>query len=386
MTSAARLNHNRTVLESVEEAGMRRPWRPLVAAVLSVFVIPAIARAQTLIVRNAPANAPIEVTLNAAVVGKATGDAAGDARIPVTLLPTREELEVSVHLAVDSCGDLRRIVLAERTTVVPPPAVGCDRRDVPGTFVMRRITTLVIDVAKTEPAVLISQGPPPASWLRDDARMGRLIDATAPGLTLSGGVSFLGFRDIVGVNCGNVAPCKATDYRPSFSVGATYWLKRGLAADVVYMRSGGTTAAASDEDFRFDSEFETEVITIGSTFGVPVTKVRPYGRLAFAYHIAKNSVTQTLDDTTVTIDGVEVVIPSVTSTFIHRSGGWGVLGGAGIEFWWKPPFGIYVEAGLTKLMSKDLDGGQTEFDDRMTFLLAGGRIYLGRIFTGNFLR
>jgi hypothetical protein len=54
--------------------------------------------------------------------------------------------------------------------------------------------------------------------------------------------------------------------------------------------------------------------------------------------------------------------------------------------WWKPPFAFYVEAGMAKLKGTDLDRGQSELDDRMTFLLAGGRIYLGRIFTGNFLR
>jgi len=366
---------------------MGRLWRPLfLAAVLSVIVSPAIARAQTIIVRNAPASAPIEITLNATVAGKAAADAAGDARIPTNLLPGREETEIVVHLAVDSCGEIRRIVLAERTMVVPAPGVGCDRKDVAGAFVLRRVTTLVIDVSKADPAVLISQGPPPASWLRSDARMGRLVDATAPGLTVSGGVSFLGFRDVVGVNCGDVAPCKATDYRPNFSLGANYWIRRGLAAEVSYMRSGETTSDGAEADFRFGSGFKTEVFTIGSYFGVPVGRLRGYGRLSFAYYEGTNTVTQTIDESKLTIDGIETTIPATTDTLVHRTGGWGVLFGGGFEFWWKPPFAIYAEAGMVKLKGTDLDGGQAEMDDRMTFVLAGGRVYLGRIFTGKFLR
>jgi hypothetical protein len=129
----AGLNHNRTVVAFVEVARMRRLWRPLVlAAVLSVIVGPAVARAQTVIVRNAPAGAPLEVTLNATVAGKATADQAGDGRIATSLFPGREVSEIVVHLAVDACGELRRIVLAERTMVVPAPGVGCDRRDVSG--------------------------------------------------------------------------------------------------------------------------------------------------------------------------------------------------------------------------------------------------------------
>ena len=65
---------------------MLKPWRPLViAAALTGTLGARPAAAQTVIVRNAPAGAPVELAFDAATVATGTADAEGQATLLLNL-------------------------------------------------------------------------------------------------------------------------------------------------------------------------------------------------------------------------------------------------------------------------------------------------------------
>ena len=368
---------------------MSHLWRPVaLAAALSVSALAGFAEAQTFVVRGVPAGETVEVVMAGTAVGTASATQAGDAHVATPTLTSREVPEVVVHIAADTCGTTHRLVLSDRSGIQPPPGVGCNRADINGLFVIRRATTVVIDLGRPSPNVLISQGPAPVQWTNPNREV---VNPTGLGLTLSGGLSFVGFRDVVGHLCGDVAPCTASDYHPNYSLGARYWVTRNLAADVGFVQSGKTRSegsGVSHANFDFKSSFETRVLSLAVAFGGPVNNaVRIYGRAGANFHDAVTTNVETTEEQVVILpDDSLVTLKGGTNTLVHRTRGWSFLLGAGFEVFPRAPFGFFIEGAVAPLKGHDADGGEAEIDDRTTMLLAGGRIYLGRIFSGRLLR
>src|SRR5512142_973909 len=129
---------------------MIESWRPLVlAAALSVSAGMGVATAQTVIVKNAPSGLAIQLVLNSATVGTARADTSGNATIAAKLPAT---IDTDVHIFVDLCGTSRRILFIERGLQPQGAAPGCDRREIVGWFLLRPITSMLVD-AGTNPTV-----------------------------------------------------------------------------------------------------------------------------------------------------------------------------------------------------------------------------------------
>jgi hypothetical protein len=341
-----------------------------------------VANAQTIVVKNAPPAATVEIALNGATIGTGKVNDKGEGRVVADAFAKKDTRETSAQLYVDACPDLQRFGFVERSLLPPPAAVGCQRHEVGGFFVLRPTTTLVVDVGGTYPVALISQGRVPRQWTSSNAPLSGIAQSWTTGLRLFGGVSFISFNNDFKVTCGeDVAPCRAVDFKPRYTFGAAYWVTEHYGGEVSYMKSGKTTTDGSGQSFRFNSVLEADIISITANAGTSGDKRgRLYARGGLNYHQAVLTNTQTNDDREITVDGVTQVIKGGTEVFKVRTGGWGWIAGGGIEYWWKPQLGLYGDFGLASLKGHDLDGGEAKADDLGTFLVGGVRIRIGRFF------
>ncbi len=360
---------------------MRVPWRPLaLAAAINVTVGVGVLAAQTVIVTKAPPGAAVELALDAEKIATATAAADGSATLAVNLPEHGGKSETDVHIYVDSCGDLRRVVLVEPGMEVLRPGDDCTRREVPGLFVMRKATSFLIDLRDPAPTVRLRQGPVPAEWLTQEPEQLRAAKTTvlAPkGFMLSGGLGFVKFRDARALACGDVASCTGKSYPFAYTAGVTYWVTRYLGVDASWMKPRDLTAEAAESTYSFSSALHTNLLAVTAKVGVPVGRARLYGEGGGTYHRTTSSTTETVSDYTVTVDEVTQTITGGTQSFGLRTSGWGWLFGGGMEIWATPRVAIYVEGGRTKLTGKDKDGGEGLIDDRVTFVMMGVRVRLG---------
>jgi len=361
---------------------MMEPWRPLaLLAAFTVAVSVGVGTAQTVIVKNAPPGSPIELVLNAATIGSAVAAPAGEATLAVDLSKHVGRSETDANVYVDVCGNLRRVLLVERGLQPPPQGENCSRREIPGLFLVRGVTTMVVDVAGAIPMMWLRQGPVPPEWLvqgQDRPSEAKPWGPLPAGLVLFGGGGFAKFSDAVALACGTVSPCTGNDSRVTYAVGAAYWFTRFLAAEATYVKPANVTANGSGDTFRFDSSLDARVLTVTGMVGVPLGPVRLYGQAGANYHRATSSTTETIDDVTVTLDDVTETIPGGTQTFEMKTAGWGWLFGGGLEAWVVPSLAIYAEAGRAALKGAARDGGEGAIDDRVTFMLIGARVHIGR--------
>jgi hypothetical protein len=360
---------------------MREPWRPLLlAAAITVTVGVASATAQTVIVKNAPPGSPIELVLNTATVGSGTANATGDATLVVKAPPTATAAESSAHVWVDACDKMRRVFLVEPGLQPPPPEPGCTRSEIAGLFVMRRITTFVVDVGGVAPALWLKQGAPPAEWLRQAAAGTPLKPRRRlpTGLVVFGGGSYSKLRDAAVLACGNVTACTSADLRPAYAAGVDYWITRFIAAEASYMKPLRVTASGAGDTFNFDSFFDARVVTLAGKVGVPIGAVRFYGKVGANYHRATTSTTETINDIVITVGDTTQTVLGGTQTIELKTSGLGWLFGGGLEGWVTPGVAIYLEGGRTQLKGNNLNGGEGSINDRMTYFLAGLRVHIGR--------
>lgn len=357
-----------------------QPWRRLtLAAALNVTVGVGVASAQTVIVKNAPPGSTVELVMNADTVGSATVSPGGDAKLSMKLSGSAGETGTDVRILVDVCANLRRVLLVERG--LQPPPQDCSRREIVGVFVLRRVTSLVVDVAGPNPMVWLRQGPVPREWLGEGSALparASVWRSSATGLALFGGLDFARFSHAVATSCGNVEQCAGTRPLGSFTVGAAYWFTRYLAAEASYLKLGSVTVNGSGGTFRFNSSLDAQVLNVVGKVGAPIGGARIYGLGGANYHRATLSTNQTIDDVTLIVDDVEVTLPGGTQKFQLRTGGWGWLFGGGLEIWVARPLAVYAEAGYVALKGSDRDGGEGSINERVTYILAGARVHLGR--------
>lgn len=312
------------------------------------------ASAQTVMVRSATAGAPVELTMNGGAAVTATADSAGDATLAV---PARTA-EDDVQMHVDVCGNLVRVLIVSRGVQPTAPGPNCARTDFPSTFVMRAVTTFVVDISEQSAVVHLSQGPPPTEWVsRGPAMHGKISWSTpSTGLALSAGVGISTFSDWVTVACGTATPCDSSDLGGTVTLGAEYWIKQFVAAQIGYLKPADVTATGGDA-FTFDSRQQTRILFIGAKAGAITGPVRIYGQGGLNHHEATTTHTETID--------------TVTTTLAQKNTGWSWFAGGGAEAWISRFVGIYGELQIVKLSAKPEGGGEGGVNDRATFFIFG---------------
>ncbi len=352
---------------------MMNPLRLLsVAAALVLTAGSGTAAAQTLYVRRVPVGSTVDLVVNTTKAGSATADAGGDVRIPFDLPALTKKNEIDARVYVDTCGEARRVLIAERDVAPLPPEESCTRQELIGVFLVRRISSLVVNVANPVATLLLRQG---SYSLR--ARGPR---RQAPqGLVVFGGGVRAKYTDAVSFGCANVPVCEGNDAGFGYTAGAEYWFGRYIAAEGSYFKPPELTIVGSSTGFRFNSALDPHLVTVAGKVGVPIGPVRLYGRAGFNYHRAESATTQHTDEFSTTDEnGVVTITPASDETVNATSKGWGWLFGGGMEVWVAPRFALYAEAGSTGIKGDTGVATQGQIDNRLMSATVGVRISLGR--------
>jgi hypothetical protein len=342
---------------------MTRLWRLLaVAAALNLTMGAALAAAQSVMVRHAPPATAVEIVLNDAVVATGTTNETGDATVEFKL-PDPGELDAGV--SVDVCDKSRRVLIVDRNKRAPGTPAGCDRREISGIFWVRRINTLVVDLAGLQPSMLLIKGSytAPAPVAEGQEEVSTPMRQAPTGLSLFGGGGFGKFRDAHAVACGNVNPCGGHDGGLGYAFGGTVWLTRFLGAEGGYLKPRNVTANGGDT-FKFNSSLDVDVFTVAAMGAIPAGPARIYGLIGGNFHESTLSSSETID-------------PS-TQTFLQSTHGWGLLYGGGTEIWVTSKVAIYGELSIAKMHAKAEDKGEGLFDDQLRFIGVGVKIRLTR--------
>jgi hypothetical protein len=345
-------------------------WRRLMilAAAFHVTLGVDTARAQTVLVRNAPPDSSIEVVLNTAPVGTSKTGAAGVAVVDVNLQKTVNKTETDAQIFVDVCPTVRRVLIVERALTPAASDAGCTRRDMGGLFLIKQISTVVIDFGGTGPSLLLRQGrvslAPPRSW-----------DGGRTGLMLFGGGGLTSMSNVESIACGNTTDCSGGGWDFGYTAGVEYWFMPYVAAEGSYVRAADAKVSGSGNGFRFSNVLEAHVATVAGKVGVPAGRMRFYGQVGANYSRALFDTNQTVDPRTTTVDGVTV--PGGTVTNHVETRGWGYFFGGGAEVWFSGSFAVFGQYGRTAIKGSAIDDAEGIADERMTSLFVGARVRLG---------
>jgi opacity protein-like surface antigen len=281
-------------------------------------------------------------------------------------------MDATVH--VDTCENLRRVLVVERGKPAAVPEVGCTRRDVLGLFLVKTVSNVVVN----------TEGPNPTVWLRQGSVDLRPRGPGGPwsemptGLVAFGGAGIGKYRDQLFLLCGNVSPCQGSNTRTTFSLGGTFWLSRYIGAEGAYVQPADVNVSGTGSNFHFTSKLEAHFFTINGKIGVPAGHARIYGQAGTNYHSASQTTTQTNDDVQLTINGVATTVPGGTQKIEIKTGGWGWQFGGGLEIWIKKSIGIYGEVARTRIKGDSVEGPQGKMSDYITTILGGMRFKIGK--------
>jgi hypothetical protein len=353
---------------------MRKAWPLVAAAVFGVIAQASLASAQTVIARKVPPGSTVELVLNETKVGTATPDAAGDARVSFKVQDSsgKNEMDATVH--VDTCDNIRRVVVVERGKSAAVPEVGCTRKDVLGLFLVKPVSNIVVNTEGPNPTVWLRQG---SVDLRPRGPGGRWTDMPT-GLVVFGGGGIGKYRDQVAFACGNVSSCNGSDSRITYALGGTLWLSRYIGAEGAYVQPADVKATGTGSNYRFNSKLEAHFFSASGKVGIPAGRARIYGQAGTNYHRGSMSTNQTNDDRQLTINGVATTVPGGTQNIKIRTGGWGWQFGGGLEIWMKKSVGIYGEFGRTRIKGDSVEGPEGDLSDYVTTILAGMRFKIGK--------
>lgn len=354
-------------------------WLLTCVVALSVTVGVGAAAAQTVIVRNAHPGSTIELQMNAEPVRSTTADTNGDATLAVGVPAGTSESDV--RFFVDVCSTLVHVQLV-KPGAQPPAAAACSRNEIFGVFVMRPVTTFVVDLEGAVASIHVTQGPAPLEWLGAGQLPGnsrRYFRAAPPtGLVLFGGAGTATFSNAVRTACGDTTKCTGNNLQGATTIGAAYWISRVLGAQVSFAKLTHMTADGSGDTFRFSSTLDNRLVAVAATVGARIGPVRLYGLAGVNYHRATFITVETIDDATVVVDGVSQTLKGGTQTFEHKTQGWNWLLGGGVEAWATKSIAIYAEVQRAKLKATDLNAVEGGIDDHLNIILAGARVRLGR--------
>lgn len=355
---------------------MTRRLRPLSLAAAINLVCVGGAAAQTVFVRNAAAGDTVEVFINDKQVATATVDSAGEARVPVEITSIVGKDEMDANLYVDACPKMTRVFIVG-AGLQPAVEGACRRSPIAGLFWVRTVNTLVVNLAGQPPSVMLIVGKytPPAPGTEDQPHSW----TPAPtGIVAFGGGLYGNFRDFSTLQCGNLVTCEPHDAGFAYHAGGAFWIKRFIAGEAAYVKLPSPTATGSGTGFRFDSSMDASLVTVAGLVGAQGGPMRFYGKVGAAFHRATSTITETIDDRTVTVDGEPVTIPGGTQTFESTTEGWGWLFGGGAEAWVNRYVALYGELSFAQLSGNPTSGGEGELDDRVMLVSFGLRVHIGR--------
>jgi hypothetical protein len=213
--------------------------------------------------------------------------------IPATVGKDNAEANVFVDVCADN---LRRVLIVERGKPPAAPGEGCDRKDVQGLYWIRRVSTVVVTMSDPTPRVLLRQG----SFSFKAPR----VFGPPTGLVVFGNGGLTKVSDIGLFACGDVTPCSHKGSGWSGMAGVEYWVKPWLSGEAAYLKPANATASGSGDTYRFDSVLKVDVFSVAAKIGIPVGRVRIYGKVGGDYHDGTFETDQTLDDRSVTVDDV----------------------------------------------------------------------------------
>lgn len=346
---------------------MKSPLRLLgMAAALNVTLGLGTAAAQRVMVRHLPAGTPVEIVLNADAVGTGTVDESGDITIPFTLPEKDGKAEIDANVFVDVCEKIHRVVIAEATRPALPPAEGCERREISGLYWVRRVNTIVIDMAPANPTLLLISGsytPPRPRTPEEEASGEAIPHAPLPrGLVMFAGGGITAFRDALSLACGNTQTCAGDASPYAYTFGATYWLTRNFGIEGSFLHPAKLKASGGD-GFTFDTTQNADIWNILGKVGVQGGPVRLYGHGGMSYHQATHTTNQTIGE--------------ATQRFEVQTKGWSYVYGGGAEIWVKPRVAIFGELDFAKVKGDATDESEVTIDDRARSLLVGIRVHIG---------
>ena len=339
-------------------------WCVLAATALMIATAAA-AQAQTIMVRGVPAGARVEAVVDTTAAGSTTANAAGEATVVIPRTAGKNDSEANIF--VDLCADhLRRVLIVERGKAAAVSGEGCDRKEIPGLYWIRNVSSIVVTMGEPTPRVLLRQG----SFSFKPPR----VFGPPTGLVVFGGGGLSRISDIGLFACGDVTPCSSKTSGWSGMAGVEYWLKPWLAAEGAYLKPANTKSSGSGQGYRFDSALKSDVFSIAAKIGIPVARVRMYGKIGRDYHDATFETDQTVDDRTITVDDVPTTVKGGRQTYRLRTQGWGWIYGAGLEVWTAPAFALYLEAGRGQLKGPGVDKADGSLDDNLNYVMLGARV------------
>jgi hypothetical protein len=346
---------------------MTSPLRLLgVAAALNVSLGLGTAAAQRVMVRHAPAASAVEIVLNSETVGTGTVEESGDVTIPFTLPEKDGKAELDAYVYVDTCAKVRRIVIADATRPVPPPGEGCDRREISGLFWIRRLNTIVIDLAPVNPTLLLISGsytPPQPRTPEEEASGESIPHAPLPrGFVMFAGGGITAYRDALSLACGTAQTCSGDSSPYAYTFGATYWFTRNFAVEGSFLHPQKLKAEGGD-GYAFDTTLNADIWNILGKAGVQGGPMRIYGQGGLSYHQATHTTNQTIGE--------------ASQRFERQTNGWSYVFGGGAEIWVKPRIAIFGEVDLAKVKGNATDESEAKIDDRARSILAGIRVHIG---------
>ena len=322
-----------------------------VAAVLNIAAA-ADAAAQTVIVRGAAPGESVEVIVNDAPANSGTVAADGMAQVAVNVpLNDAKRPEMDARLYLDTCDKVRRVLIIDRNQLPPPPQAGCARTEIGGVYWVRQRSTIVIDVSKPIPDVLLRQGS-----YNPNAPVRRLAPT---GLIAFGGGGLAKVSDATAIACGNVSDCADDGFIGAYNLGATLWITRWLGVEGSYLRPSRMVVNGNGGSFTFHSTLDADIVNVVGKLGVPIGPVRLYGQGGTTYHEATNTMTQTIGEASQTVE--------------TNTDGWSYTFGGGLEAWISGRLALYGEAGITKIKGKERLAGVIEIDDQLTHYMFGVR-------------
>ena len=350
---------------------MLKPLRLLsLAAAFALSVGVGTTAAQTVYVRKAPPGSTIEAVVNSTTAGSAKADENGDVRIPIDLLKLTTKSEIDARVYVDTCDQNRRVIITERDAAPPPSQDGCARQEITGVFLVRRVTSVVINVGSPVATLLLRQG---SYSLRT-----RGPRRSAPtGLVVFGGATMVNYADALDFGCSGVPTCSGNDSGYEYTVGAEYWFSKYISAEGGYLKPPDLTIEGSGEGFRFNSFLEPHLFYGAGKIGVPAGPIRFYFKAGFNYHRAESGTTQHIDEFSVTDEnGVTTVTPARDTTVTADTSGWGWLLGGGAEAWVGRRFALYGEYGGAGIKGDSEIVEQGRIDNRIRMFIFGGRVLI----------
>jgi hypothetical protein len=227
----------------------------------------------------------------------------------------------------------------------------CTRTDISGIYWVRQRSTIVIDVSKPIPDVLLRQGA-----YNPNAPMKRLAPK---GLVAFGGGGLVKLRDATAIACGDVSDCTDGGSVGAYHVGATLWITRWLGVEGSYLRPSKIVAVGNGGAFTFSNRLDVDFLNAAVKGGLPLGPVRIFGQAGLTYHEARNTMSET--------------IGSASQTIETHTDGWGYTFGGGLEGWISNRLALYGEAGIAQMKGKERLSEVIQVDDRLTYYMLGVR-------------